>query len=245
MKLKYLVTGTGRSGTVYMARLLSSIGIPCGHESIFTNQGLAEALNRLEGWSKADLSECAKEKCPDWKIDVNEIKAESSYMAAPYLEHPCLSKAKIIHVVRNPVEVINSFVFGFGYFKSAYPIWDIGRFGLIEDDFHKFIYRHVPELGKEMHSLTRACIYYVKWNEMIEKMLKDRDHLFFRLEDDLSYLFDYLEVNPDDYYKDQKANSSNKESKYGTVREIPDTPEKKIFLEMMDRYGYGHQEKLL
>ena len=43
MKLKYLVTGTGRSGTVYMARLLTSLGIPCSHEMIFDYRGFGDS----------------------------------------------------------------------------------------------------------------------------------------------------------------------------------------------------------
>jgi LPS sulfotransferase NodH len=46
-KLKFLVTGSGRSGTNYMSRFLTSVGIMCGHESIFTHDGITEAIYRL------------------------------------------------------------------------------------------------------------------------------------------------------------------------------------------------------
>jgi hypothetical protein len=38
IKLDYLVAGTGRCGTVYMARLLTSLGINCLHEGVFGNE---------------------------------------------------------------------------------------------------------------------------------------------------------------------------------------------------------------
>ena len=42
-RLQYAITGTGRSGTVYLANLLTSAALPCGHESIFTPWGYREA----------------------------------------------------------------------------------------------------------------------------------------------------------------------------------------------------------
>ena len=33
--MEFLVIGTGRSGTGYMSKLLTSNGKPCGHESIY------------------------------------------------------------------------------------------------------------------------------------------------------------------------------------------------------------------
>ena len=56
MNLKYLVTGTGRCGTVYMARILTSIGIPCGHETIFDYRGTRGARKRLFGEEQLRLS---------------------------------------------------------------------------------------------------------------------------------------------------------------------------------------------
>ena len=46
-ELKIISTGTGRCGTAYMSKLLTSVGIPCGHESLFTNKGLTEYKYRI------------------------------------------------------------------------------------------------------------------------------------------------------------------------------------------------------
>src|SRR5438874_64358 len=109
-KLLYVVTGTGRSGTVYLANLLTRSGIPCGHESIFTPGGLDEALARVEGRSPIHVSAISVEACGPWLPDALSLVADSSYMAAPFLDHAVLAYAHVLHVVRHPMDVINSFV---------------------------------------------------------------------------------------------------------------------------------------
>jgi len=111
-RLKYLVTGTGRCGTVYMARLLTLAGIPCGHESIFDWKGITWAKRRLAGEVPLELSSISTIRLengrwspePEWLTDVEAIEAESSYMAAPFLEESFLSETKVIHLVRHPIK---------------------------------------------------------------------------------------------------------------------------------------------
>lgn len=79
--LKYIVLSTGHSGTGYLAYLLTSAGVPCGHESIFTRQGVA-AQHALE--------------------------ADSSFHSVAYTDSPVFQGAKLIHLVRNPLKVIRS-----------------------------------------------------------------------------------------------------------------------------------------
>jgi hypothetical protein len=118
MDLKYLVTGCGRSGTVYMAKLLTSLGVPCGHETIFDFDGIERALERIAGSIPLKLSETSLRAKEDW-VDVNTIVADASYMAAPYLDF--FPDATIIHVVRHPVKVINSFCNYIHYFQNTEP----------------------------------------------------------------------------------------------------------------------------
>lgn len=42
---RFVVTGSGRSGTQYMAKLLSATGVRCGHESVYYDTGFL-------GWKK-------------------------------------------------------------------------------------------------------------------------------------------------------------------------------------------------
>ena len=90
--LKYLVIGTGRSGTGYMSKLLSLNNIPCGHEQVCGYPVLsANYINN---------------------ISETRLKAESSWLSVPFLheiseEYPDIS---YIFIVRDPVKVIKSFI---------------------------------------------------------------------------------------------------------------------------------------
>jgi len=82
---KYIITGCPRSGTKFVAKLLTQGGIPCNHELIWGMPGIV-------GLSHP-----------------NAI-AESSWMAAPFIssykqQYP---DSKIIHIIRNPLMQISS-----------------------------------------------------------------------------------------------------------------------------------------
>jgi tetratricopeptide (TPR) repeat protein len=82
--ISILVTGTGRSGTGYMAKLLTSADLPCGHEEIiriFANK----------------------------EISRDNVKiGESSWLAVPFLSLSYFNETTIIHAVRNPLHTIQS-----------------------------------------------------------------------------------------------------------------------------------------
>lgn len=79
--LEILFTGTGRCATGYFAKLLTSLGTPCGHEFLFNVQQGDFALH----------------------------PAESSWLAAPFIQSsPHLSSTKIVHIVREPAACIRS-----------------------------------------------------------------------------------------------------------------------------------------
>ena len=88
-KLKIVVTGTGRSGTGFAARWLTSIGIPSGHEMFFDFHGLDRALRTLA-------------------IRDFHIVGECSWEAAPYLDSAPLCDALLVHQVRHPKKVLES-----------------------------------------------------------------------------------------------------------------------------------------
>lgn len=78
--IRLLITGTGRCGTMYMARLLTASGVPCGHEDVYTVAGIMAR--------------------PD-------LEADSSWAAAPWLTG---FSGTVIHLVRHPMEVVRSHV---------------------------------------------------------------------------------------------------------------------------------------
>jgi hypothetical protein len=143
--LRAVVTGTGRCGTVYMARLLTTAGLPCGHESIFTPGGLEEAVWRLEGARPVANSNnmlTSGEADQRWQGYEHGVRADASYMAAPYLAcRAAIGDAQVVHLVRSPLQVITSFVHGKGYFRSSMPVYLDTETGTIEAcGYQKFIY---------------------------------------------------------------------------------------------------------
>lgn len=238
--LKYLITGTGRSGTVYLARVLTSLGIPCGHESIFDHHGVDGAIERLSGKKEISLSIASSIALKDkefhpieaW-VDTSSLLADSSYMAAPFLKHPILSETKIIHAVRDPLKVVNSFCNYLGYFRNSHPSVIYGH------EFERFMYNFVPELSGKMTYYERGCLYVILWNQMITNHLKDRKYKFWRVEDSLEYIFDYLEVSPSEpAYQDRTANTFKKNDLNFSLNQLPKGSIKSEFIRLMASYGY-------
>ena len=203
INLKYIITGTGRCGTVYMAKMLTSIGIPCGHESIFDWEGIVAARERINNERPLEVSFVSKNtkegtefvEQADW-LDLSQIEAESSYLSAPYLKSPIISEAKIIHVVRHPVKVINSFVNYLSYFKAPEPF----------TKYEATIYQILPELtNPELNPFERAALYYIRWNDMIERSQKVR--MRYRIEDPVEKVFDFLNVKPQSYFNNKTENT--------------------------------------
>lgn len=172
--LKFIVTGTGRCGTVYMARLLTQLGIPCGHESLFDFRGYDGLCERLSGRRPVTLSDISKKE--PW-TDPEEIVADSSYGAAPFLNREPCKSIPVLHVVRHPLMVVGSFVRDFKYFTLAKP-----------NDHHwqDFIYSHLPELSTIGTSFERACYFYIKWNKMISDAKQNRRYMRHKIEDGLT-----------------------------------------------------------
>lgn len=234
--INYIITGTGRCGTVYMARLLTSLGILCGHETIFDFCGLRGAQRRLSGEDPLRLSFVSSSNYDHpikWHPDIENIVADASYMAAPFLADEILKDAKIIHVVRNPINVINSFCNNIYYFGNGESVWKINQ------TYENFIYKFVPELKIDMSQYDRASLYYVRWNEMIEKHNPD---FFFRVEDEPTELLKFLE-KPDaiDYYKETNTNTfkSNNTDVFDSLMKIQNRNIRLEVANMAKRYGYS------
>lgn len=83
---RFLITGCGRSGTGYTAQLLTALGLPCGHETIFS---LPAVVKERVAWPKT-------------------YPGDSSWLAVPYLAELPAGTA-ILHQVRDPLAVVRSF----------------------------------------------------------------------------------------------------------------------------------------
>lgn len=216
LKLKYLVVGTGRCGTVSMSRLLTQAGVPCGHESIFDSQGIKKATERLKTNTFAESFTSSRD---GWKIP-SKIEADSSYMAVPFLDFSIFKNTKIIHIVRNPFKVISSFIYGVKHFQGneAVKEWD---------NFIKF---HLPSIKNFETPIEKAAHFYVQWNKMIKA---DFIH---KIEDDPKNLLEKLSLPIDNIYTN-KANSYDYD-KIITLKDIPEGDVKEELIAIALQYGY-------
>ena len=212
-KLECLVVGTGRCGTAYMAQLLTSAGIPCGHESIFSNKGIIEIKNKLKNPDAIELSECSLMTENPW-VDPKEIIADSSYLAAPYLKSNFLSNTKIIHVVRHPIDVISSFVLDGLYFESFIPEKS--------EPYQNFIKKHIPAVyNNNFDAINRAAIYYISWNKLIERNIKFyKNYFFHNIESNPSKLIKFLGKKQYDRSINKKINTWKKEQRSISLRKL-------------------------
>ncbi|MHC4544183.1 MAG: glycosyltransferase family 2 protein [Planctomycetota bacterium] len=132
-KLKLVLTGTGRCATGFYARFLTSAGIVCGHERFFSVGGLEAALETLG---------------KHWTGTI----AESSWLAAPFLDSEPLEDALVIHLVRHPKLVIESWL---RVPPETTPV------------YAEFAIAHLPELN-HYSGIDRLAYRYVAWNKLIE-----------------------------------------------------------------------------
>jgi hypothetical protein len=177
-KIKIIITGTGRCGTLYISKLLSFCNIFCGHETIFDYSSWNQILQRIYGNEELNLSKIAKKNYGDYLKD-NIIVGDSSYMAMPYLDMNIFNDCFFVHVIRNPIDVINSFCHNMNYF------YDDPYSGL--DEFNRkyinFIYKHVPDIKKYKNPYEKAACFYLYWNDQIEKKLKNKNKIKIKIEE--------------------------------------------------------------
>src|SRR6185369_17409494 len=94
----------------------------------------------------------------------------------------------IIHVVRDPLKVIQSFLNHILFFREDRitdphsPEW--------------FIRKHLPHLDLLPDAESRACYFYLRWNQWIEEAIDGRRYLLHRIEDGPQALADFLGAAP-------------------------------------------------
>ena len=180
-----IITGTGRCGTGYFAALLNSMNLNCGHESIFDVCGLERAKDRISGRQPISLS-CTCGESPSCKetcmsvvlkdVDKNNLVADSSYLAAPFLDDDFFKKYNFIHILRNPISVIKSFVQVVDYFKDDFP--EHSR------PFQNFIKKYLKDVyDNDFSQADRGYLYYFGWNKMILEKIKNRNHIVYKVEE--------------------------------------------------------------
>ena len=133
-------------------------------------------------------------------------------------------------MVRHPMDVINSFVVGLHYFREWIP----------PDPWHRFIYTHVPELRLDHDPLERAALYYVRWNEMIERRAAGKRSFFCRIEDGVAGVLEHLGVRcADSGLLAARTVNTRMAGKPGfTFDDIPSGSVRGQLRTLAERYGY-------
>lgn len=221
--LKYLIVGSPRSGTTFMAKAFSSIGISCGHERIF-------GPSKIGKHSKLTLK-LVEERL----LRFSNLKAEASWYAVPFLSsHFNLINQDniIIHVVRHPIAVIESLL-------------AIKLFSRSSHDFSmNYALKRTPGIHKNDPEIVKCCKFYLHWNNKIhDSSMVSYRH---RVEDNIVVLFDLLglKFNHKQVFNDTKANTRNKLNR--EIISAKDIPNKQLLdkLENLSNlYGYNLYSK--
>ena len=116
-------------------------------------------------------------------------------MAVPFLGSSILENTKVIHIVRNPLEVISSFVYGVKHFQNNPVVkeWD------------DFIEKHLPTIKSFDGPIEKATHFYIEWNRMI------KSDIFHKIEDGPKELLEKLSLPADNLYE-HKANSYHRKT---------------------------------
>lgn len=205
-----IITGTGRCGTGYVSQLLKMAGLECGHERFFSYRGLEQAREMARHhWTGT--------------------RAESGWLAAPFLDDELLAGAIKVHLVRHPKKVIQSLL-KLNFFESEQTRPYVG-----------FIERHVPQIKEYESSLEKAAFFYVAWNELIEIFQPD---LRFRIEDDPGLLLAFLGLPADRIFENKTYNTKfNAIPPAVYLNDISDPVLRGRLAQMATRYGYEFPAK--
>jgi hypothetical protein len=144
MMLPFVISGCGKSGTLYTARLLNTLGIRTSFEEFFTAFTLPTNVNAFTCWLKA-TSTCG----------------EVSSFAAPFSQtlptswRPAPGAVVHIHQIRNPIKVIRSLMGARTFHPRPCRVLNV-----------RFNFRHVPEMSEDDEPIILAMTYWIYWNRL-------------------------------------------------------------------------------
>jgi hypothetical protein len=160
----FVVTGCARSATMYMASILSGLGLRVGHEVVF-----GPATRGFDGWRAQH--------------------GDSSWLAAPFLDQ--IDDALVFHQVRHPLKVVRSLV-GTRFFADRGSVflhgddaytrvkWAVRErlmaAGHVEQSakgprphnvYRDFLREYAPEVWEPSSESERALTYWLSWTRTV------------------------------------------------------------------------------
>jgi len=197
---QFVIVSTGRAGSTYTASLLSKADVKCSHEMWFTPSGFYKNLRH---------------------------HGDSSWLAVPYLEENPNLTEKVVHQVRNPLDVVSS-LYGIGFFEPENS-----------NSFNDFVRRSFQLTGNPLIDCVR---FWTEWNTRCEE-ISEVTYLFEDLLNDPCVVFSALDIQIDNQkiarLKDvsKKKINSRRRVEIGLV-DIPEGREKRDMIDLARKYGY-------
>lgn len=174
-----LLTGTGRCGTGFASKVLTSVGVTCTHEGIFMPRDPAHIWQE---W-RTRLAH------PEWGW-----QAESSWLAMPFLGWDEMKDVTVVHLLRHPKAVMDSQIrmaFWDGTKYRTYAAW-AARYAL-------------PEMDRWDRIEDKAALWYLRFNQRIAERADVAHHI----ERPATELLDKLGIDyePHQVYDNTRYNS--------------------------------------
>lgn len=143
--INFVITGTGRSGTMWASKALTAAGLPCAHEH----------------------------SCSSWNDDYSDDQVwrdaphigESSWQAAPFVGEMRAAGVRVVHLVRDPIEVASSMVTN--EMLDPVPTPAGGLWELLP--WHQFLTTYIGDRIWRLHPHDRALQFWTDWNKLIEQ----------------------------------------------------------------------------
>lgn len=141
----FVITGCGRSGTMWAAEALTAAGLPCAHE------------HTCSSWTD-DYGDDQV-----WR-DVPASLGESSWQAAPFVDEMQRAGVPVVHLVRHPIEVASSLVSNRMLLpvQVSEEVWEL-------KPWHKFLSAHIGDWVWRLHPHDRALQFWTAWNKLIKR----------------------------------------------------------------------------
>jgi len=139
-------------------------------------------------WGETRQEVKARLRWPEWGW-----RAESSWLAFPFLHEPELSSLTVVHLVRHPKLVIDS--------KCRMGFWN----GKHYRTYANWARSYLPLLDQWQTIQDKAAYWYIEVNRRVAK----RADFFHRVEDDVRPLLDRLDIqyNESELYTNTRYNS--------------------------------------